>query len=209
MRLEEFALRQASTREEGWEIRRTEWRIHTKDGLQIPGWPLTLRGRIDRVDQRGDELRLIDYKTGALGPGKAEHVVRARHLKKASGDDACIPDFARLGEEAWTDLQLPLYAIALQTLAPTDLPGKASLAYFLLPDDAKKAGVFEWTPSGEELASAAHCARSIMQEVADEAVCDWIADGAFDRFAVDPRYDDFESLALNRFLESRALEVAP
>lgn len=208
MRLEEFALRQAEIRAEGWRIRRSEWRIHAKDGLQIPGWPLTLRGRIDRIDQCGEELRLIDYKTGALGPGKSEHVVRARHLKKGIRDAACVPDFACFGEEFWTDLQLPLYAIALQTLAPPDLSGRASLAYFLLPDDAKKAGLFEWNPSGGELESAANCARSIMQEVADEAVCQWIAEGKLDRFTVAPRYDDFESLALDRFLESHALEVA-
>jgi hypothetical protein len=168
---------------------------------------LALRGRIDRVEVRGDVVRLIDYKTGALGIGKPDKIVRSRHLRKPVAGSGVPPGFARFGDEVWADLQLPLYAIALNELGLEDLGREISLAYFLLPDDSKKAGVFEWTPGVAELASARECARSIMQEVAEDAVRDWIATGDFQRFAPDPAYDDFKPLALARFLDARALEV--
>ncbi|MFZ4598440.1 MAG: PD-(D/E)XK nuclease family protein [Terrimicrobiaceae bacterium] len=207
MRLEEFAIQQAGVRRDGWEIRHVEWNIHGAEGLQISGWPLALRGRIDRVEVRGDVVRLIDYKTGALGIGKPDKIVRSRHLRKPVAGSGVPPPFARFGDEVWADLQLPLYAIALNELGLEDLGREISLAYFLLPDDSKKAGVFEWTPGVAELASARECARSIMQEVAEDAVRDWIATGDFQRFAPDPAYDDFKPLALARFLDARALEV--
>jgi RecB family exonuclease len=41
-------------------------------GLQIPGWPTTIRGRLDRVDSHQTQgLMLWDYKTGAV-PGKTD-----------------------------------------------------------------------------------------------------------------------------------------
>lgn len=208
MRLEEFSTHQAVVRRDGWEIRHVEWSIHGEDGLRLPGWPLALRGRIDRVEVRGGGVRLVDYKTGAIGSGPTtDRLVRSRHLGKSGRRDGVSPEFACFGEEVWTDLQLPLYALALEALAPPDLQGEISLAYFRLPDDAKKAGVFEWTPTGPELASARGCAIGVMGEVERDAVCEWISAGDFQRFARDPAYDDFESLALGRFLDAGALEV--
>ena len=201
MRLEQFAIHQAAVRRDGWRIRDVEWRIHEKDGLAIEGWPLALRGRIDRIDEKDGRLRLIDYKTGISGSSKPERLVRDAHLGKP-GENA--PEFALFGEEAWKNLQLPLYAIAVDAMAPS---GAIDLAYFLLPDNPDKAGVFEWCADVAEIKSAAECARAVMREVADDAVLSWIEKGDFSRFAEAPAYDEFEAIALDRYLEAGALEV--
>lgn len=201
MRLEQFAVHQAALRREGWKIRDVEWRIHGKDGLAIEGWPLALRGRIDRIDENGGRLRLIDYKTGTAGNSKPERLVRDAHLGKP-GENA--PEFALLGGEAWKNLQLPLYAISVHAIAPCDA---IDLAYFLLPDSPDKAGVFEWHPDEAEIQSAAECARAVMREVADDAVLSWIEKGDFGRFATAPAHDEFEAIALDQYLEAGALEV--
>lgn len=209
MRLESFAKTQAATRRDGWQIRHTEWRIADGDqGLEIPGWPLRLRGRIDRIDVRKDELRVIDYKTGTLR-SKSEPV-RGQHLKKkrADGEFGVVPDFALFEDEHWTNLQLPLYAAALRIARPDDVPETTpSLAYFILAEDPEKCGLFEWTPTAEEAASADRCAKAIAKEVHENAVERWIAEGDYRRFAVDPDYDDFEPIALSSFIEAGALTV--
>jgi hypothetical protein len=63
----------------------------------------------------------------------------------------------------------------------------------------------EWADA--DLESATRCALGVAQEVASDAVLDWIAAKDFSRFAVDPDHDDFESLALSRFIEEGALVV--
>ncbi len=205
MRLEAFAVQQAAARREGWRIVCTEWRLPGENGLAIPGWPLRLFGRIDRLEVRGDETRIVDYKTGSLSGTKNQ--VRSHHIKKLR-PVPLVPDFACLGEERWTNLQLPLYAAAVRAAPPEQVsPERLTLAYFLLPDDPDKTGLVTWEPSELELKSAADCARGVMEEIAADAVSDWIAARDFQRFAVDIDYDDFAPLALSEFIEAGALEV--
>lgn len=202
LRLEEFSSAQAAMRKDGWRTALVEW---TFSDLTPPDWPLALKGRIDRVDVRDGAMLLIDYKTGGLkktkNPARSAHLVRARAL----GRFGVKPDYALLGGEVWCDLQLPLYALAMKLAGPVEIPAEIRLAYFLLGDDVAQTGLFEWTDADME--SAERCAAGIAAEVAGDAVPDWIAAGDFRRFEVDPKYDDFESLALSRYIEEGAIIV--
>ena len=201
LRLEEFAIAQANLRTEGWKTELVEWKF---SGVTPPDWPLALKGRIDRVDVREGEMLLIDYKTGGLGkinPARSAHLKRAR----TRGRFGNKPEYAVLGNDVWCDLQLPLYATAVSLARPIDVPEKIRLAYFLIADDVTQTGLCEWTDADQQ--SATRCALGVAQEVADDAVLDWIAAKDFSRFAVDPDHDDFESLALSRLIEEGALIV--
>lgn len=202
LRLEEFSTAQAAMRADGWETKLVEW---TFSGVTPPGWPLALKGRIDRVDVREGSVLLIDYKTGGLkksrNPARAAHLVRAR----PPGRFGVKPAYAFLGEEVWCDLQLPLYALALSLEKPLTLPEEIRLGYFLIADEAAETGLYEWTDA--DMAAAERCAAGIAAEVAGDAVPDWIAAGDFSRFEIDPKFDDFEPLALSRFIEEGALVV--
>jgi len=203
LRLEAFAIAQAEMRTDGWMPGLVEWKFAD---LTPPGWPLALRGRIDRVDVRGEDLLLMDYKTGSLKKGR--NPVRAAHLARAQtpGRFGVRPDYAFLGGEVWCDLQLPLYALAVELARPVEnISGAVRLGYFRLADEVAETGLVEWEDA--EIASAVDCAAGIAGEVARDAVLDWIAAGDFSRFAVDPPYDDFEELALSRFIEEGALIV--
>ena len=201
LRLEEFAIAQANLRAEGWKTELIEWKFSC---VTPPDWPLALKGRIDRVDVRDGEMLLIDYKTGGLGkinPARSAHLKRAR----TRGRFGNKPEYAVLGNDVWCDLQLPLYATAVSLARPIDVPEKIRLAYFLIADDVTQTGLCEWTDADQQ--SATRCALGVAQEVADDAVLDWIAAKDFSRFAVDPDHDDFESLALSRLIEEGALIV--
>ncbi len=65
-RLDAFAHWQANRTKEGWEIKYVETSggeqsacLHLGDGISM-----TLRGRIDRIDQRDGQWAILDYKTG-------------------------------------------------------------------------------------------------------------------------------------------------
>ncbi|MFA7343467.1 MAG: PD-(D/E)XK nuclease family protein [Terrimicrobiaceae bacterium] len=202
LRLEEFSRAQAAMRADGWRTELVEWKF---SGLTPPGWPLALRGRIDRVDVREGEILLIDYKTGGLkksaNPARAAHLGRAR----APGRFGIKPEHAFLGGDVWCDLQLPLYATAVSLARPLGIRGEIRLAYFLVADDAAQTGLYEWADADME--SAGRCALGVAEEVAADAVLEWIAAGDFSRFAVDPNHDDFGPLALSRYIEEGALVV--
>jgi len=130
-------------------------------------WPgVTLTGRIDRIDRAADgRWRVVDYKTGekAAAP-EAAHRARAR---------PDTPDYARCAADGrrWTDLQLPLYAWALQSGAVAGLDRPAALprcGYFNLPGELDDVG---WQPWPEEkwndelVADAWACARRVAENI--------------------------------------------
>ncbi|MCX6969840.1 MAG: PD-(D/E)XK nuclease family protein [Verrucomicrobia bacterium] len=200
LRLEEFSTAQAAMRADGWRTKLVEWKF----SITPPDWPLALRGRIDRVDVRDGAILLIDYKTGSLNKSNP---ARSAHLKRARppGRFGVRPEYALLGTDVWCDLQLPLYAMAISQEKPIEIPKEIRLAYFLIADDVAQTGLCEWADADME--SAARCARGVADEVASDAVLEWIAAKDFSRFAVDPDYDDFEPLALSHYIEGGALVV--
>jgi len=150
MRLEEFAVRQAAWRGEGWKIETAYIERKFVDGeaaLPADGLPLYLRGRIDRIDrnERTGQIVVLDYKSGdSPKPPDAVHRRGPR------------------GDKEWVDLQLPLYRHLVRALG---LAEPVQLGYVLLPKQIDKTG-FElaaWTP--DELAEADELARSVVQGV--------------------------------------------
>lgn len=126
-RLRGFARWQAQRARDGWEIVYTE----TSGGdeparLNIDGeTAVRLKGRIDRIDCRGNEWAILDYKTGDTGRSPRE-----THLRR--------------GE--WIDLQLPLYVHLARTL---ELDGRFQLGYIVLPKETEKIGesMADWDES--------------------------------------------------------------
>lgn len=170
-RLHGFAAVQAQLAEEGWEILETERKIEETELL--PG--VTLVGTIDRIDRRGEELRVIDYKTFSK-PAKPQE----KHLGPFR-DGA--PEWTRAdGKKAWTNLQLPLYAL----LAPGIFGGtNVQCGYFVLPEVADQTTLLLWDGLDELLGPAHECARRIVAG---------IQNGEFAPNRRAPAYDDYAQL---------------
>jgi len=125
---------------------------------------LPIRGRIDRVDRFDDgRARLVDYKTSdqPTSPAKAH----LRKLGKRAPPEHLPPEaFVDIdgAPHVWTDLQLPLYALAQPEKA------RPAVAYLHLPKSADKAGLETWDAlNGELLDSARACARAVERRILD------------------------------------------
>ncbi len=115
-RLFALAEKQAEQRKAGWHVVAVEKELNGI--ITLGGLPVHMK--VDRIDRREDgALRVIDYKTGkmAVAPKKT-------HLRTWSAEK-CPPPMGPLcivrgsgrsrdREYAWSDLQLPLYAAAVQ-----------------------------------------------------------------------------------------------
>ncbi|MDR0580247.1 MAG: PD-(D/E)XK nuclease family protein [Campylobacteraceae bacterium] len=66
LRLEKFFILETQRFEEGWEI----FALEKNENRQIEGFNLT--GIVDRVDKKGDEYLLLDYKTGRISIDASE-----------------------------------------------------------------------------------------------------------------------------------------
>ncbi|MBN8596667.1 MAG: PD-(D/E)XK nuclease family protein [Planctomycetes bacterium] len=109
-RLRMFARLQSEHADAGWIVHSTE-RMHTEPVfLETPEGRLGLRGQIDRIDVRGDEWLVLDYKTA---------------------DKPMPPEKTHRNADAWIDLQLPLYIHILRQMEPT--ASNARAGYILLP----------------------------------------------------------------------------
>lgn len=184
----------AQSREAGWQVRYVEQKLD-----QILGEPWTIngieiRGQIDMVEYHPElkRWRITDYKTSAkpVMPHDA-------HLKKGTpgahqehlGEAViAVPGKPQL---LWTNLQLPLYAAALQQhfKQPVDA------VYFNLPPAISQVGIMPW-PELEELQltdKALACAAAIIE--------------AIKQFHFWPpnqkvKYDDFSRLFIDDVMES-------
>lgn len=125
-RLMRFAEWQAAWARLGWRVQYVEHDIPRDEAaLALSTGSMKLRGRIDRIDARGDETMVFDYKTG---------------------DAARSPDDTHRSksDEAWTDLQLPLYRHACRWMKV----GKSvQVGYIVLPKSEDKVGekIAAWT----------------------------------------------------------------
>ena len=123
-RLAAFATREVSERAAGWRT------LHVEHAWEYTRHGRTFHGRIDRVDTHPDlGVRVLDYKTSetASEPARA-HL--ARHPRALPH----VLDAALLDVEGkpmrWTDLQLPLYVLALRNQFPNT---PISAGYVCLP----------------------------------------------------------------------------
>ncbi len=178
-RLHHAARQQANERTDGWEIIGSESQFRKElDGIPI-------HGRIDRIERNADTgaVRVLDYKTSNTAKQPA-----SQHWRKYREDQDAetVPDYARfeIDDKAyrWTNLQLPLYAWALEAEYGPDV----TLGYFNLPAIGTDTGVAPLVPFDREILEAALiCARGVVKDVQL---------GGFwpPRAKVD--YDDFEGI---------------
>ncbi len=151
-RLRRVATIEAAERQAGWRTEKVEWEF------AVPLGPLTVRGKIDRIDRHADgRVRVIDYKTS----DKAKAPLEA-HVETLREVDAERPEWLQVEiggrTKRWVDLQLPLYRRALAAEYGTDL----TCAYFNLPKAVGETGLLAWPDDAPELQGAAErCAEAV------------------------------------------------
>ena len=171
-RLSWWADFEAAERKQGWRIEEAETRISPEgDPWQMAG--MTISGIVDRVEvneQLG--VRLIDFKT--YSPFNAlkrkRKSVEEYHLTKIkrTEDESLFPPWMlthnREGEMSrWTDLQLPLYCMAMERRYPGL---KIQAAYATLGKTKADIGLDPWPElNGTLLESARNCAGGIIEAV--------------------------------------------
>ncbi len=133
-RLAALAEKQAAQRQDGWHVVEVE---KTFEGLlMLAGLPVKMR--VDRIDRHDDgRLRVVDYKTGktAENPRKAHLRAWSEGKCPAALGPLCVVKSKGNGKDksyGWTDLQLPLYAAAVQEDRNLTVPPEAF--YALLPE---------------------------------------------------------------------------
>jgi ATP-dependent helicase/nuclease subunit B len=150
---------EAQQRNEGWETVSVEYRLGSGSGILVNGMPVS--GTIDRIDRRGDTVRIIDYKTSdsAEDPAKG-------HVKNATGSTPAWACFEENGAiKAWHDLQLPLYRHFLSR-DPAFEGCAIECGYFALPKATADTGVFVWdTLCEHHIHSAVRCAERIIENI--------------------------------------------
>ena len=159
--------------------------VDTEKKFELPLNGMTIKGTIDRIDQRGERLELIDYKT-ADTPKQPQDAHLAVVAKKEP--PVHLPEAAFFEHNSkryrWIDLQLPLYALS-QKEHHSERP---SVCYFNLGNTLEKSSILRWEDFTEShLDSAYHCAEAVIQQ---------IKDGIFWPPNPDVReqYDDFAAL---------------
>ena len=190
-RLGWFSSWQAVQHVEGWRVKAVEEKFE----IEIAG--VTVRGTVDRIDERDGEIRVLDYKTFAKLRGKE---VRPSHMTKVTAATR-IPAHLEGVEEArvttvsgrsknpsehlWRDLQVPLYAAALGEVS--------AMGYYVLGASEGECDASWWGPFDEDQReSATACAAWVLEQVKA---------GQFWPPAEKTKYDDFEALAVGRRLE--------
>jgi ATP-dependent helicase/nuclease subunit B len=182
-----FARQQAKIRGDGWETIAIERKFELHIG------PTAIRGTYDRLDRHLETgaMRVIDYKTGKVGNVEKAHrskIVSSTKLPAHLPDDSPVIHDVEGVAHRWSNLQLPLYALALKESHGV-VPAPC---YFHLGATEANVSLEEWSGFGErDLTGAAACAEWITGQ---------IAAGVFWPPAENPGYDDFEALAAGRTL---------
>ncbi|MBD3392651.1 MAG: hypothetical protein GF418_11215 [Chitinivibrionales bacterium] len=181
-RLARVAHIEAGIRREGWRTVATEYRPGNGEGVIMNG--MRIRGTIDRIDRRGDVIRILDYKTSDSPADPARSHVRA--AADSAPGWAC---FSYRGKpNRWTDLQLPLYCLLLrQDAAYRSLAMECG--YFNMPKAIGDTALALWDGIDENmLDSARSCALQVIENIrkgifwppAESVACDDFGDLSID-----------------------------
>lgn len=137
--------------------------LNTESKFTVELEGLTLRGIIDRIDQRGEGIELIDYKTAdsPKTPEKAHLAPVARKLPPAH-----LPEEAFFEHEGkrtrWIDLQLPLYIHSQMNAGVT----RPNAAYFNLAKTLEKSELARWEGfTQSHIDSALACAEAVIEQI--------------------------------------------
>jgi len=183
-RLAWLARVQAKWRADGWET------IAVEQKIEIPVGLATVVSKIDRIDRHRDHgtLRIIDYKTG-----KAKDVDKAHRRKitaatmlpaHLANDSPAVYASQENGKPAaflWCNLQLPLYAVALQQHEEV-IPVPC---YFNLGATETDVAILEWSEfSATDLTAARSCTEWIVSQIAARVFWPPAEKSAHDDFAI-------------------------
>jgi ATP-dependent helicase/nuclease subunit B len=163
---------EAEQRKQGWRIADAETAISPEGDPWMIG-AMVISGTVDRVERHSQYgIRLIDFKTySPYGAQKRERkTVEEYHLTplKRTEDSADFPDWSLSYNSAgklcrWTDLQLPLYRLAMERRYP-DTP--LSTAYVTLGKTKADLALDPWPAlTGPLLQSARRCAEGVLAAV--------------------------------------------
>ena len=191
-RLQWFAEAQALHRAEGWEV------IEVEHKFEIPIGKSTVRAKIDRIDKHAEsgELRIIDYKTGRDSKAASAHRshwnANSKLPEHVEEDDPVVFEHhggSKSTTYRWKNLQLPLYAIAIQQRDGV----LATPCYFGIGETRDSVALDPWTDFDEQqLQAAKACAEWVSQRI--QARDFWPP-------AERVPYDDYESLLCARSAE--------
>ena len=165
-RLRNAAEVEARNRQEGWQCIDAELLIGGKeDATPFLIADARLRGRIDRVERHVDgTLRIVDFKSSdkPRPPQEAHFKVITSRTKLTDADEWKCFDLPDGRRGLWLDLQLPLYAAALQQRGQSI----SSVAYFALPKSIQDTAILPWEGFDDELInSARQCASEAVQRI--------------------------------------------
>ena len=184
-RLVALAEQQAEQRQAGWHVLEVEKQLNGL--IKLAGLPVNMK--VDRIDQHDDgRVRVVDYKTGKTSedPRKAHLRVWSEDSCPASLGPLCVVRSVRGGEKSygWADLQLPLYAAAVQRHLALDTPPE--VYYALMPEAVGDTEFVPFEKLNEKIVNALQWA----EEAARRIVA-----GVFWPPAPEVKYDDFAALA--------------
>ncbi len=190
-RLAWWAAIESEQRKAGWKILAPEETFGTEE------WPfsidgMTVKGRIDRIEQHPEHgIRVIDFKTFSPGSGSNRKTVDAYHLtplkRNESPDD--FPEWALIeGEDGktyrWTDLQLPLYLLAM---SERENSARLTAAYATLGKSEAEVSIDEWSELDDRLLDSARaCATGVIKAINQQIFWPASEDA--------PPWDDFRDL---------------
>ncbi|WP_411845820.1 PD-(D/E)XK nuclease family protein [Roseibacillus persicicus] len=181
-RLGWWAHQEAQQRQAGWSILETETYLAPKeDPFRIGG--MIIKGKIDRIESHPDEgLRILDFKTK-----KKPTPVDEAHLRNARRDEdlSALPDWMKATykgkEKCWTNLQIPLYLLALRDRYPNQ---PRTAGYVQLGAAMGDVHLNLWEElDAELLESAGNCALGIIENIQNEVFWPPAEKSKFDDFA--------------------------
>lgn len=165
-RLRHAAGIEAANRQKGWQCIDAELQIGGKDDTTpFLIADARLSGRIDRVERHADgTLRIVDFKTSdkPRQPNESHFKVITSRTKLSEADEWRCFDLPEGKRGLWLDLQLPLYAAAMQQRGQN----VSRVAYFTLPKSIQDTDILEWSGFDEQLIAAAlECAAEAVQRI--------------------------------------------
>jgi ATP-dependent helicase/nuclease subunit B len=187
---------QVRERAAGWRIEETEWKIHENSDWKIGG--LAIRGTIDRIErnERDGHWRVLDYKTSAQAKSPpSAHLARLK--PETSPDEYPQWSLLELGgnTQRWTDLQVPLYVLALRELRGAD---RVAAGYFNLARSVSETQIETWDTLDDPILRSAHtCAEGIAGAIRENIF--WPPNPA-------PEFDDFAPIL---FGDAASLALPP
>ena len=181
-RLSWWAELEARQRAEGWTILETETDLAPDNAPFLLGG-MRVNGKIDRIESHPDYgLRILDFKTKK----KPTPVIKA-HLRapKRSEEPSGFPSWKLTSLKGkamtWTNLQIPLYLLALESRFPNQ---DCVSGYVQLGATKSEVHLDLWQDLDSELlASARECALGVIDAIQNEVFWPPSEKPSFDNFA--------------------------